>query len=70
MVLLPQGLKALKQVATPVGVDLRDADLNLDGGFDSTHNSDVHVQCWHDPQQQRESPQSQDHQARTQTLLQ
>ena len=32
MVLLPKGLKALKQVATEAGVDLRDAYLNLDGG--------------------------------------
>src|SRR4029450_11492599 len=38
MVLLRQGLKALKQVAKEVGVDLRGAYLNLDGGFDSTHN--------------------------------
>ena len=38
MVLLPQGLKALKRVATEVGVNLRGAYLNLDGGFDSTHN--------------------------------
>ena len=38
MVLLPQGLKALKQVAKQVGVDLRGAYLNLDGGFDSRHN--------------------------------
>ena len=38
MVLLPQGLKALKQVAKAVGVDLRGAPLNLDGGFDSAHN--------------------------------
>ena len=38
MVLLPKGLKALKQVATEVGVDLRDAYLNLDGGFDSIAN--------------------------------
>jgi hypothetical protein len=38
MVLLPQGLKALKQVATEVGVDLRGAYVNLDGGFDSRHN--------------------------------
>jgi transposase len=38
MVLLPQSLKALKQVAKQVGLDLRDAYLNLDGGFDSTHN--------------------------------
>jgi Transposase DDE domain len=35
MVLLPQGLKALKQVAKEVGVDLRGAYVNLDGGFDS-----------------------------------
>ena len=38
MVLLPQGLNALKQVAKQVGLDLRGASLNLDGGFDSTHN--------------------------------
>ena len=38
MVLLPEGLKALKRVAKEVGVDLRGASLNLDGGFDSTHN--------------------------------
>jgi hypothetical protein len=38
MVLLPQGLKALKQVAKQVGLDLRCAYLNLDGGFDSAHN--------------------------------
>src|SRR2546429_787360 len=38
MILLPQGLKALKQVAEQVGLDLRGAYLNLDGGFDSTHN--------------------------------
>ena len=38
MILLPQGLKALKQVATQVGLDLRGAYLNLDGGVDSTHN--------------------------------
>jgi hypothetical protein len=37
-VLLPEGLKALKKVATEVGVDLRGAYLNLDGGFDSAHN--------------------------------
>src|SRR5438132_10710172 len=38
MVLLPQSLHALKQVAKQVGLDLRDAYLNLDGGFDSTRN--------------------------------
>jgi transposase len=38
MILLPQGLKALKQVAKQVGLDLRGAYLNLDGGFDATHN--------------------------------
>ena len=38
MVLLPQGLHALKQIAREVGLDLRGAYLNLDGGFDSTHN--------------------------------
>jgi transposase len=35
MVLLPQGLQALKKVAKEIGVDLRGAYLNLDGGFDS-----------------------------------
>ena len=38
MVLLPQGLHALKQVAKQVGVDVRGAYLNLDGGFDSARN--------------------------------
>jgi hypothetical protein len=38
MVLLPKGLRALKQVAKKVGVGLRGAYLNLDGGFDSVHN--------------------------------
>src|SRR6266581_897229 len=38
MVLLPEGLKALKQVAKEVGGDLRGAYLYLDGCFDSRHN--------------------------------
>ncbi len=38
MVLLPQSLHALKQVAKEVGLDVRGAYLNLDGGFDSAHN--------------------------------
>ena len=38
MVLLPDGLKALKQVANMTGLVLTGAYLNLDAGFDSTHN--------------------------------
>jgi hypothetical protein len=38
MVLLPEGLKALKRVAKTVGLELGGAYLNLDAGFDSTHN--------------------------------
>jgi transposase len=38
MVLLPQSLQALKKVAKEVGLDLRGAYLNLDGGFDSAHH--------------------------------
>ena len=38
LILLPQGLNALKQVAKEVGLDLEGASLNLDGGFDSTRN--------------------------------
>ena len=38
MVLLPKGLIALKQVAKEVGLDLRGAYGNLDGGFDSRAN--------------------------------
>ena len=38
MGLLPESLKALKRVANEVGLDLRGASLNLDGGFDSTRN--------------------------------
>jgi transposase len=38
MLLLPDGLKALKKVAKMVGLVLTGAYLNLDAGFDSTHN--------------------------------
>jgi len=38
MVLLPEGLHALKQVAKEVGLELRGAYVNLDGGFDSRVN--------------------------------
>src|SRR5215831_18250719 len=38
MLLFPESLRALKKAATEVGVDLRGAYLNLDGGFDSAHN--------------------------------
>jgi hypothetical protein len=38
MILLPEGLKALKRVAKMVGLDLGGASLNLDSGFDSKRN--------------------------------
>jgi hypothetical protein len=38
MVLFLEGLKALKQVAKKVGLNLKGAYVNLDGGFDSKHN--------------------------------
>jgi transposase len=38
MVLLPDGLKALKRVANVTGVVLTGAYLNLDAGFDSTYH--------------------------------
>jgi hypothetical protein len=38
MVLVPEGLHALKKVAKEVGVDLRGAYRNLDGGCDAAHN--------------------------------
>ena len=38
MLLFPEGLKALKQVAKQAGVDLKGAYLTLDGGFDSAYN--------------------------------
>jgi hypothetical protein len=38
MILLPEGLKALKKVAKEIGLDLRGAYVNLDAGFDSTYN--------------------------------
>jgi hypothetical protein len=41
MVLLPEGLHALKQVAKEAGLDLRGAYFNLDGGFDSTRNRKI-----------------------------
>jgi Transposase DDE domain len=38
MLLLPDGLNALKRVANMVGLVLAGAYLNLDSGFDSKHN--------------------------------
>jgi hypothetical protein len=38
MVLVPAGLRALTKVAKEVGVDLRGAYCNLEGGFDSTRH--------------------------------
>lgn len=38
MILFPEGLKALKEVAKEIGLNLRGAYLNLDGGFDSVRN--------------------------------
>jgi hypothetical protein len=38
MGLLPEGLNALKRIAKTVGLTLTGAYLNLDAGFDSTHN--------------------------------
>jgi hypothetical protein len=38
LVLRPKGLQALKKVAKQVGIDRRGAYLNLEAGFDSTHN--------------------------------
>ena len=38
MVLLPQGLKALKQVAKQVGADLGGASINFDGGCDAARH--------------------------------
>jgi hypothetical protein len=37
-VLFPEGLHALKQVAKQVGLDVRGAYLNLDGGCDAVRN--------------------------------
>jgi hypothetical protein len=41
MVLLPEGLNALKKMAKMVGLDLGGAYLNLDSGFDSTYNRKI-----------------------------
>ena len=38
MLLLPQGLKAVKQVATQVGANLRGVSLNLNGGCDAVRH--------------------------------
>jgi transposase len=38
MLLLPEGLKALKRVAKTLGLTRTGASLNLDAGFDSTPN--------------------------------
>jgi hypothetical protein len=41
MLLLPEGLKALKRVAKLTGFVLEGAYLNLDAGFDSKHNRKI-----------------------------
>jgi hypothetical protein len=38
MIVLPQGLNTLKQVARQVRADLRGASLNLDGGCDAARH--------------------------------
>ena len=38
MILLPDGLRALKRVAKMTGLGLEGSYFNLDGGFDSKHN--------------------------------
>jgi hypothetical protein len=38
IIILPQGLNALKQVAKQVGVDLRGASCNLNGGCDAARH--------------------------------
>jgi hypothetical protein len=38
MVLFPEGLQALKKVAKELGLDLKGAYLNLDGGLDAAYN--------------------------------
>jgi transposase len=38
MIVFPKGLKALQEVAKEVGLALRGAALNLDGGFDAAHH--------------------------------
>ena len=45
MVVFPQGLQALQEVAKEVGLALRGAELNLGGGFDAAHHRKamVHV---------------------------
>ena len=67
MVLLPQGLHALKQVAKEVELDLRGAYLNLDGGFDSAHTRSA-FQCGPDLNIKK-NPRNRKRRARAQTLL-
>ena len=50
--LVPGRLKALKQIAKEVGLDLRGAYVDLDSGFDS-RGSEVHLRCRHDPEHRR-----------------
>ena len=70
MVLLPEGLKALKQVAKEVGLDLRGAYLNLDGGFDSAHNRKCIFNAGMIPNIKENPRNRKTPQARTQTVLQ
>ena len=70
MVLVPKGLHALKQVAKEVGLDLRGAYVNLDGGFDSKANRKCMFNTGMIPNMKEPPPQPFAPQARAQTVVQ
>ena len=70
MVLLPESLQALKKVAKEVGLDLRGAYLNLDGGFDSAHNRKCIFNAGLIPNIPENPRNRKHHQARTEALVQ
>ena len=60
----------MKQVAKEVGLDLRGAYLNLDGGFDSAHNRKCIFNAGLIPNIKENPRNRKTHQARAQALLQ
>ena len=69
MILLPQGLKALKRVAKQVGAELRGASRNLDGGCDTARHRHGTRPCGTHPQHHRGPLQAPGDHARAQATL-
>ena len=69
-VLLPDGLNALKRIARLTDLEIDDAYLNLDGGFDSRRNRKAIFNARASSQRQGEPTQSEGPDAQAQAVVQ